>query len=151
MEALPNGEGVVMVHQRGLMDEVQAVAGGYGGGSFDPSGCQSIVHPAVTMVASDGTIKSGPALAGLVLAVDLAVSHDGNRIAVISAGNATNRSPGDTSPDLPRVFVTSLEASTDEHARPLPGGVRRRHVGRVGPRYDGNGRHLPHRHDGNGR
>jgi hypothetical protein len=114
MEALPNGEGVVMVHQRGLMDEVQAVAGGYGGGSFDPGGCQSIVHPAVTMVASDGTIKSGPALAGLVLAVDLAVSHDGNRIAVISAGNATNRSPGDTSPDLPRVFVTSLEASTDE-------------------------------------
>jgi hypothetical protein len=113
MEALPNGEGVVMVHQRGMTDEVQPVAGGYGGG-FDPGGCQSILHPAVTMVASDGTIKSGPALAGLVLAVDLAISHDGSRIAVISAGNATNRAQGDTRPDLTRVFVTSLEASTDE-------------------------------------
>ena len=110
MEALPSGDGVLMVHQRGLMDAIDPVVGGYGG--FDT--CQTIVHPAVTMVHSNGTVKSGPALAGLVLAVDLAISHDGARVAVVSAGNANNHSSAGVSSGLPRVFLTTLDAVTDD-------------------------------------
>ena len=110
MEALPSGDGVLMVHQRGLFDAIDPVAGGYGG--FDT--CQTIVHPAVTMVHSNGTVKSGPALAGLVLAVDMAVSHDGARVALVSAGNANNHSPGPVVSELPRVFLTTLDAVTDD-------------------------------------
>ncbi|HSY40248.1 MAG TPA: hypothetical protein VLA79_11990, partial [Polyangia bacterium] len=62
---LANGS-VAILHQRGLVDQVQPVAGGYGG--TDP--CDAIVHPAITTIAADGTTQSGPALAGLVLAVD---------------------------------------------------------------------------------
>ena len=86
------------------------MVGGYGG----PDACGGIVHPAVTSVSEDGTVKSGPALAGMVLAVDMAVSHDSKRVAIVSAGNATNQVPGDTGPDLTRVFVTTVEASTDD-------------------------------------
>ncbi|HEY5089703.1 MAG TPA: hypothetical protein VIK30_07020, partial [Polyangia bacterium] len=108
--ALPNG-GVAILHQRGLVDQVQPVAGGYGG----LSPCDAIVHPAITTVAADGTTQSGPALAGLVLAVDMAIAPDGKRLAVISTGNATNAILGDTSgtPALTRVFVSDLTSTTD--------------------------------------
>ena len=55
-----------------------------------PDACNGIVHPAVTMVSPDGSVHSGPAMAGMVLAVDMAISPDGKRVAVVSAGNATN-------------------------------------------------------------
>jgi hypothetical protein len=106
---LANGS-VAILHQRGLVDQVQPVAGGYGG--TDP--CDAIVHPAITTVAADGTTQSGPALAGLVLAVDMAIAPDG-RVAVISTGNATNTFQGDTTgtPALTRVFVSDLTSTTD--------------------------------------
>ena len=53
MEALPSGDGVLMVHQRGLMEAHPSRRRGYGG--FDT--CQTIVHPAVTMVHSNGSMK----------------------------------------------------------------------------------------------
>jgi hypothetical protein len=108
---VPLGNGsVAILHQRGLVDQVQPVAGGYSG--TDP--CDAIVHPAITTVASDGTTQSGPALAGLVLAVDMAIAPDG-RVAVISTGNATNTFQGDTTgtPVLTRVFVSDLTSTTD--------------------------------------
>jgi hypothetical protein len=108
--ALPSG-GVVMLHQRGLVDEVQPAFGGYGSG-FDT--CGTIVHAAVTTVQPGAQTKSGPALAGLVMAVDMAISPDGKRLAVISAGNATNAEAPGSSPRLARVFVTDMQSATDD-------------------------------------
>ena len=111
MAEMPDGSGVMMLHQRGVADEVQPVVGGYGG----PDACNGIVHPAVTMVSSDGSVHSGPAMAGMVLAVDMAISPDGKRVAVVSAGNATNTFVGGptTSPALPQVFVSDTTSVTD--------------------------------------
>ena len=65
------------------------------------------------MVDSKRTVKSGPALAGLVLAVDMAVSHVGARVALVSAGNANNHSPGPVVSGF-RVFRRHLDAVTDQ-------------------------------------
>ena len=111
MEEMPDGSGVMVLHQRGDVEPVQPVVGGYGG----PDQCSGIVHPAVTSVSSDGmTVKSGPALAGMVLAVDMAISHDGNRVAFVDSGNSTNAMPGSTQPALTQVFVSSVTATTDD-------------------------------------
>ena len=118
---LPGG-GVAILHQRGLVDPVQPVAGGYGG--LDP--CDAIVHPAITTVSADGTTTaSGPALAGLVLAVDMAIAPDGQRLAVISTGNSTNTVAGDISgtPALTQVFVSDLTSTTDSTIGCRPDGT----------------------------
>ena len=111
MAEMPDGSGVMMLHQRGVADEVQPVVGGYGG----PDACNGIVHPAVTMVSSDGSVHSGPAMAGMVLAVDMAISPDGKRVAVVSAGNATNTFQGGptSGPALTQVFVSDTTSVTD--------------------------------------
>ena len=111
---MPDGSGVMMLHQRGLTDEVQPVVGGYGG----PDTCSGIVHPAVTMVTPDGKTRSGPAMVGMVLAVDMAISADAQQIAFVSAGNSTNTFQGDPSqtPALPRVFVSDTVSTTDDNA-----------------------------------
>jgi hypothetical protein len=119
MTEMPDNSGVMVLHQRGVDEEVQPVVGGYGG----PDACNGIVHPTVTMVASDGSVRSGPAMAGMVLAVDMAISPDAKRVAVISAGNATNTVPGDTQPDLTRVFVTDTDSVTDDHVGCMPDGT----------------------------
>ena len=99
--------------------------GGYGG----PDTCSSIVHPAVTMVSPDGSMRSGPAMTGMVLAVDMAVSADGKRVAFVSAGNATNDGCREARASaLPRVFMSDTDSTTDpkvglparRQARPLP-------------------------------
>lgn len=120
MAALPEG-GVIMLHQRGLAEEIEPVAGGYGG--FDP--CGNIVHPAVTTIAPDGAMKSGPALAGLTLAVDLALSPDGRRVAFLSAGNSTNTFAGDpaATPQLPQLMVSTVDAATDSSVGCRPDGM----------------------------
>ncbi|MES1205517.1 MAG: c-type cytochrome [Pseudomonadota bacterium] len=110
--ALPApGGGTLMLHQRGMVDPVVPTAGGYGG----PSPCDTIVHGCLTRIDRDGTTRSGPALASLVLAVDMAVSPDGKQVAVVSAGNATNTNSAgvDTTPALTRVFLTDLDDATD--------------------------------------
>ncbi|MFL5304352.1 MAG: c-type cytochrome [Polyangia bacterium] len=110
--ALPApGGGTLVLHQRGTVDPVVPTAGGYGG----PSPCDAIVHHCITRIDRDGTTRSGPALASLVLAVDMAVSPDGKQVAVVSAGNATNGDIAgfDNSPVLTRVFLTDLDDATD--------------------------------------
>ncbi|HEV3032315.1 MAG TPA: hypothetical protein VG319_11775, partial [Polyangia bacterium] len=106
---MPTG-GVVMVHQRGLMDDVQPSPGGYGGLST----CDAIVQTAVTVVAPGQDPKTGPAMAGMVVPADMAISADGNRVAIIAAGNATNSETAGGAPRLPRVFVTDMSSATDQ-------------------------------------
>ena len=106
---MPTG-GVVMVHQRGLMDDVQPSPGGYGGFST----CDAIVQTAVTVVAPGQDPKTGPAMAGMVVPADMAISADGNRVAIIAAGNATNSETEGGAPRLPRVFVTDMSSATDQ-------------------------------------
>jgi hypothetical protein len=106
---MPSG-GVVMLHQRGFEPAIQPAFGGYGGFTE----CDAIVHTAVSTIAADGTKKTGPAMAGMVLAVDMAVSADGNRVAIVSAGNATNSEVEGGEPRLPRVFVTTMDDATDQ-------------------------------------
>jgi hypothetical protein len=119
MAEMPDGSGVMVLHQRGVDEEVQPVVGGYGG----PDACNGIVHPAVTMVSSDGKTHSGPAMAGMVLAVDMAISQDARRVAFISAGNATNTFPGDSQPELARVFVSDTDSVTDDQVGCMPDGM----------------------------
>jgi hypothetical protein len=114
---------VVMLHQRGVVDTITPTPGGYGG----TNPCNAIVHPAITVVGADGTMKTGPALAGLVMAVDMALSPDGAKVAVISAGNATNQPVMSTStmtgPQLTRVFVTDLSAVVNDTIGCRPDGT----------------------------
>jgi hypothetical protein len=109
---LPTG-GVVMVHQRGLMDDVQPTAGGYGS-AFGNGECDAIVQTAVTIVEPGKEPQTGPAMAGMVIPADMAVSSNGSRVAIIAAGNATNsESPGGPA-RMPRVFVTDMSDATDQ-------------------------------------
>src|SRR5262252_1700970 len=121
--AMPDGSGVMMLHQRGVssMEPVQPVPGGYGG----PDTCGGIVHPGVTVIGSDGSTRTGPALAGMVLAVDMAIAPDGNKIAFVSAGNATNIVQG-APPGVPavtRVFVSDVDSTTDDNIGCMPDGT----------------------------
>src|SRR5258708_3244440 len=85
MMGTPDG-GVAMVHQRGLVDEVSATFGGYG----SPNPCDAIVQTAL-LVMKDGKMpQAAPAIPGMVLPVDMAISPNGKRVAIIAAGNATN-------------------------------------------------------------
>jgi hypothetical protein len=86
--AMPTG-GVLMVHQRAQLEEIDTeIPGGYGG----HDNCGSIVHSALTTfgVSDDGAL-SAPSDAmtrfGSVLPTDVAVSADGSRIAVAAAGS----------------------------------------------------------------
>jgi mono/diheme cytochrome c family protein len=119
MVATPDG-GVAILHQRGVVDPIRPTPGGYGG--FNP--CDSIVHAAVSAVAPDGTVKTGPVLAGLVLAVDMAISPDGRQAAFVSLGNASNaQSSATPAPQLRRLFVTDLATTTDETIGCKPDGT----------------------------
>jgi mono/diheme cytochrome c family protein len=126
MEA-PAG-GTVVLHQRGVDDPIQPAAGGYGG--FDP--CNVIVQTAVSTVGSDGSVKSGPSLAGMVVAVDMAISPDGNHVAIVSAGNSTNTDAFSGTGSLPGLFVTDMGSATDNM-------VGCRNDGQHGPCIPGSG------------
>jgi hypothetical protein len=73
----------LMLHQRGLADEVPvSQPGGYGGD------CNGIVESAVSAVNPlEVQPWAGPSLSGSVVAVDLAVSPDGRQLAVVAPGN----------------------------------------------------------------
>jgi hypothetical protein len=106
--ANPTG-GVVMLHQRGLTQSISPTSGGYSGSNV----CDSIVQTAITTVAPGQAPKTGPAIAGMVVPVDLAVSADGSRVAIVAAGNATNSETPGGPPRMPRVFVTDMDHATD--------------------------------------
>ena len=110
---LPSG-GVVMLHQRGLVDDVMPTVGGYGASVFGNGQCDAIVQTAVTIVQPGKLPQTGPAMAGMVVPVDMDVSADGSRVAIIAAGNATNSESPDGPPRMPRVFVTDMNDATDQ-------------------------------------
>jgi hypothetical protein len=105
---MPSG-GVAILHQRGLDEMVEPAVGGYGGTNV----CDAIVQTAITTVAPGEAPKTGPSLSGMVVAVDMALSSDGSKVAIISAGNATNSETEGGTPRLPRVFVTDMTSATD--------------------------------------
>ena len=105
----PAGDaGVVMLHQRGVDDEVDPVAGGYAG----VNGCGAIVESATTVIAPDGTMAISPGLGMVTLAVDVAVSPDGQQVALAAPGNARTT--------LPQVVVAPLAMVSSGDADCLP-------------------------------
>lgn len=82
MVASPENDGVVVLHQRSLLNAV-GDAGGDGddapasdsgssyGGSNPQAGCSAIVQPAVSEVHADGSVVTSDSIAGVVLAVDM--------------------------------------------------------------------------------
>jgi mono/diheme cytochrome c family protein len=79
------GGSVVMLHQTGVDDEVDPVAGGYGG----LKGCSGVVEAGVSVLTPDGQpAKAAVAMEMVSLAIDLAVSPDGTQVAVAVPGNA---------------------------------------------------------------
>jgi hypothetical protein len=82
MVGVRQGEALIL-HQRGLADEVSETQGGYSG-----QGCGGIVETTVSRVGLLGDDGPRPSLPAGPVAVDLAVSPDGERIAVVSPGLA---------------------------------------------------------------
>ncbi|HMI93847.1 MAG TPA: hypothetical protein VK509_20880, partial [Polyangiales bacterium] len=86
-----------MLHQVASQNEIpiededgpQADSSPYGGGG---GGCNGIVQTALTRVANGQAVQTKP-IAGLVLAMDVAVSPDGRRLAVVQAGEVDQEAP----------------------------------------------------------
>jgi hypothetical protein len=121
MKADPAG-GALLLHQRG--ESGPGVSAQYYGEPMDM--CAAAVHPALARVGVGQPPAASPPLAGLVLAVDFALSPDGGKLAVVAAGNAYNAAHT-------TLFVSSLSAVTDgtvvgcrrdgSHAPQPPGSV----------------------------
>jgi hypothetical protein len=77
---------VIMLHQTGVTDEVDASSGGYAG----PMGCGGIVQTGVTVLAPGAAMPPHVAsgLSRVSLAIDVALSPTGDTIAMAVAGNA---------------------------------------------------------------
>lgn len=82
MVASPENDGVIVLHQRSLLnavgdapsegdDEASEDSGSSYGGSNPQTGCSAIVQPAVSEVHSDGSVVTSDSIAGVVLAVDM--------------------------------------------------------------------------------
>jgi hypothetical protein len=86
MVAGPAGS-AMMLHQRGVEEEVGTQPNAYGGRS-----CAGVVEAALTVFGPGAggvpSARSGGALRGGVLPVDLALSPDGRHVAVVNAGHA---------------------------------------------------------------
>jgi len=121
MVGVPGG-GLAMVHQRGVDDEIQrgqpghVVVGSYGGGAMPfpgkSRGCDGVVHSAISRVKLDGSISNGPALPDVPLPVDLAVSADGQHVAIVSAGNDGTQFPSITTGPVMGVHVSDIDMAT---------------------------------------
>lgn len=88
------GGEAVMVHQLAVIDDLDvpppsSQGSAYGGSGF---GCSGIVQTEISMVASDGAVKSAN-FAGAPLSVDVALSPDGAWLALASAGAADSAAP----------------------------------------------------------
>src|SRR5262249_23319143 len=76
---------VMMLHQMGVDDEINPVAGGYSG----LKGCSAIVESGVTTLSPDGANARPVMGIGMVsLAVDVALSPDKSQMALAVPGNA---------------------------------------------------------------
>ena len=83
MVAMPSG-GVAVVHQRGRTDAIDVSGqGGYLGGACK----QGIVHGTVSLVTPGTTPVAQPVIFGMQLPVDLAISSDGQQLAMVGGSN----------------------------------------------------------------
>ncbi len=96
------GNEALMLHQRGLTDEIDPQAGGYGGGK-----CSGIVETGLSRIPVGGTTNApaSGSLSMVTLPVDMALAPDGRRVAMIAAANS--KTPG-----LPQLFISSLDIAT---------------------------------------
>ncbi len=94
LAALPSGE-AVMLHQQAINSAVSTQPGGYGNGPCKGSG---IVSPGMTVFngasAGAASIGKGLTVAFLPLAVDLAISRDGQSLALIGPGSSITSPSG---------------------------------------------------------
>jgi hypothetical protein len=110
------GSGALLLHQRGADQQVVPAPGGYGSGKP----CDGIVESTATVIMP-GTMAPPSATLGLVtLAVDVAVSPDGQTMAIAAAGNT--HAPLASVMELP---ITSLAQGGGACAvgKPSPGGA----------------------------
>jgi mono/diheme cytochrome c family protein len=77
------GGGVYLAHQRAFTGEIGG--SGYGGGGCDPI-VQSVVSQVMPGSPTPAADDAPPSLVGAVLPVDLALSPDGSRLALLAAG-----------------------------------------------------------------
>lgn len=83
----PGGR-VMMLHQRGVDDEIGTDPGAYSNGTT----CAGIVESVVSAYdAATGQMRSGRAMANTVGAVDMAVSPSGHMVAVVRVGEAVRQ------------------------------------------------------------
>jgi hypothetical protein len=75
--------GALLLHQRGVDDPIVPAPGGY---ASSKGGCDGIVESTTTVVAPGATPTVSAPIASLTLAVDVAVSPDGQRMAIAAAG-----------------------------------------------------------------
>jgi hypothetical protein len=87
--ALPGG-GALMLHQRGFTGEVTGDSNSGGGsGGYGSTGCGGgIVQTVVSALVPGLPQKASPELAGAALAIDMALSADGRRVALVSPADA---------------------------------------------------------------
>ncbi len=94
MVAAPD-RGVLLLHQRAFTGEVEAGAGntngarslgGYGG--FGQGCGEGIVQSVVSSLGGDRAPIDAPAIAALLLGIDLAIDRNGKRVAVVSPADA---------------------------------------------------------------
>jgi cytochrome c553 len=78
------GGGLLVLHQRGQVEEVSTQPGGYAGGMCPGSG---IVEDTLTIVKPGTTPVAGPPLGMVTLAVDVAASPDGSMVTVAAPGS----------------------------------------------------------------
>jgi hypothetical protein len=101
---VPVGDsGALMLHQRGVDDPISPTPGGYSAGK----GCDGIVESTATVVAPGSTPSTSAALALVTLAVDVAVSPDGQTMALAVAGSAGTPFPSIMSMSLSTVTQSS--------------------------------------------
>jgi hypothetical protein len=85
---VPGAQTIAMVHQRESDTPVAPQPGGYGSSGGGGCGLSGIVQTAVTFFGvEDGSVSDGVEIPAATLPVDIAISHDGNEVAIIAAGN----------------------------------------------------------------
>lgn len=96
--AIPGGS-IAMLHQRAKVSGISTQPGGYG-----RTRSSTTIHSTVSLLGAQTQSIATGALSGVSLAVDLAVSADGSKVAVAAPGSA----PSDSA-----IYVTALREFTD--------------------------------------
>lgn len=105
---VPLPDGALMLHQRGQDGTVSTRMGGYGAGSCKGAGIVSSGLTAFTGASGSASIGGGMIASLTAMAVDVAVSRDGQSFAIVSTGES--RSPT----TLPVLQVTRTDLTPSD-------------------------------------